>query len=65
MEKGFTFAVLGAALLMGSFQAPLHAKSDPDRDPPLAALGSPPIPPDNPSTPAKVERVMTESCVLA
>ncbi len=28
---------------------------DPDSDPPLAALGDPPIPADNPQTPAKIE----------
>jgi len=43
----------GAVLAMTSGAA--MAAGDPDKDAPLAPLGDPPIPADNPQTPAKIE----------
>ena len=42
---------LAAMVAAAGFAAPAQA----DVNPPLAALGPPPVPPDNPQTPAKVE----------
>ena len=44
-----------AALIAGAFQIGLTAPARADMNPPLAALGPPPVPPDNPMTPEKVE----------
>ena len=44
-------ATLIAGPLMIGLDAPVRA----DENPPLAALGPPPVPPDNPMTPAKIE----------
>lgn len=47
----FVIATMWAILVTG----PAVAEGDPDFDPPLAALGPPPAPPDNKITPAKAE----------
>ncbi len=44
-----------AALIAGALQIGLTAPAWADVNPPLAALGPPPVPPDNPMTPEKVE----------
>ena len=54
MIKWILCASAAISLLLGGAASPLSAAPDPDRDPPLAALGPPPQPSDNPSTPAKV-----------
>ena len=44
-----------AALIAGALQIGLTAPAWADVNPPLTALGPPPVPPDNPMTPAKIE----------
>lgn len=48
-------ALLGSTLLPPVGLQSTFAAGDPDHDPPLAPLGSVPVPPDNPITPEKVE----------
>jgi cytochrome c peroxidase len=44
-----------ATLIAGALQIALTVPAWADANPPLAALGPPPVPPDNPMTPEKVE----------
>ncbi len=54
MTRSTAFAIL-AALAVGAAELGPVAATRADENPPLAALGPPPVPPDNPITPAKVE----------
>jgi cytochrome c peroxidase len=51
--KTTTHVLFAALIALASFGFGLPAEAD--NNPPLAALGPPPVPPDNPQSPAKVE----------
>ncbi|MFQ5956121.1 MAG: cytochrome-c peroxidase, partial [Kiloniellales bacterium] len=55
MKTGKTTSFVLAALMVGVAHIGLAAEARADTNPPLAALGPPPVPPDNPQTPEKVE----------
>ncbi len=55
MKTGKTTTGVLAALTMGLGLVGLGADARADANPPLAALGPPPVPPDNPMSPQKVE----------
>ncbi|MDP6344133.1 MAG: cytochrome c peroxidase [Alphaproteobacteria bacterium] len=55
MKMGKTTSIVLAALTAGVAQIGLAGAASADTNAPLAALGPPPVPPDNPQTPAKVE----------
>ena len=55
MKTGKTTLIVLAALMVGVAHIGLAAGARADVNPPLAALGPPPVPPDNPQTPEKIE----------
>ncbi len=55
MNTTKTTSLALAALMAGVAQLGLSSAAWADDNPPLAALGPPPVPPDNPMTPEKVE----------
>ena len=55
MKTGKTISIVLVALVAGVAAIGLPAGAQADVNPPLAALGPPPVPPDNPQTPEKIE----------
>ncbi|MFQ5617531.1 MAG: cytochrome-c peroxidase [Rhodospirillales bacterium] len=55
MKTGKTISSILVGLVAGVAPFGLPAGAQADTNPPLAALGPPPVPPDNPQTPEKIE----------